>query len=403
MAPSRLPDYLAALERSNSHINYSIFSSFAPIAAEVEQEINYFAWVIGLIVFISIAAIVLWRIDAARHPYSGDMTYYPVALPKFIALWALTFGIYGLYGFYRNWKYVRQRDRSGIMPLARGFFYIFWYYPLFKDLREDSIRRYGQPSLPPPVIGVILAAAFFLLNILGSWGGYELLFSIIASLLLLPMVNFINHINGHGDAAYRHNSRWRHYHLPLILLAAPLLLITLGSETGLMPSDRVISGDKLFSRDIKFLQRKGAIAPGENIVYFYSDAFLSNRDDGSGYTDRHVFSYWRDDGEFQLNTADYADIKDILVTKGDQTENTVVKIIRHDGSWFILYASTTKEQDTLFVNGLKERLKKAAQKVEALPLSHAPPIAQFPIYNEPVPENMREQVASVLKNALSPV
>lgn len=368
VSPARLPDYLAALERSNSQINYSIFSDFAPSTGDAEQEINYFAWIMSLFAFMFIAAIVLWRIDVARHPYVDEMTYYPVALPKFIVLWSLTFGIYGIYWFYRNWKYVRQRDQSDIMPFARGFFYYLWYYSLFEDLREDSIRRYGRPRLPAPAVGAALAVAFFILNLAGSFSGYELLFTCIASLLVLPMVNFINHINGHDDPAYRHNSRWRIHHYLLTLLALPLLAITLGSEAGLMPSDRVIPGNKLFSHDIRFLQRKGAVAPDENIVYFYSDAFLSNRDDGNGYTDRHLFSYWRDDGDFNLHTADYADIKDIEVTWGGTTDNTVIKVIRHDDSWFILYASTTKKQDKVFVNGLKERWKKASQTVEASPV-----------------------------------
>lgn len=368
--PERLRDYLAALERTDSNINYSIFSSFAPTAANAaEEEANYFAWIIGLFILTFIAVIVLWRIDASRYPYNGEMIYYPVTLLKFIALWSLTFSIYGVYWFYRNWKYVRQRDQSDIMPLARGIFYSFWYYPLFKELREDSIRRHGQPRLPAPVVGAVLAFAFLILNVAGSFVGYEIFFTCAASLLLLPVVNSINQINGHDDPAYQHNSRWRVHHYLLTLLALPLLAITLGGETGLMPGDRVIPGKKLFSHDIKFLQRKGAIAPNENIVYFYSDAFLSIRNDGNGYTDRHMFSYWLNNGDFELHTAEYTDIKDIQVTWGDLIDSTVVKVIRHDESWFILYASTTKKKDKAFVNGLMTRWKKAVPKVEASPVT----------------------------------
>jgi hypothetical protein len=369
---SRMPDYLAALERSNSYMDYRIFSGSLSAAEDEGQEINYFSWIVGLFALVSVVAIVLWRIDAARHPYSGEMTYYPVAPPKFIALWSLTFGIYGCYWFYRNWKYVRQRDQSSIMPIARSIFYVFWYYPLFKDLREDSSRRHGRAQLPAPFVGVVLAVAFFAINASASVSGYDFLFSGIASLLMLPMVISINNINGHADAAYQHNSRWRIHHYLLILLATPLLLLALGSETGLTPSDRVIAGKKLPSYDIKFLQRNGAIAPADNIIYFYSDAILSNRDDGNGYTDRHVFSYWRENGEFHLNTAGYADIKDIQVTRGDLLDATTIKVIRQDESWFILYASPIKKMDQLFINGLQERWKKATQKVEAVPPGENP-------------------------------
>ncbi|MGE5952517.1 MAG: hypothetical protein ACM308_02685, partial [Qipengyuania vulgaris] len=146
-----------------------------------------------------------------------------------------------------------------------------------------------------------------------------------AGFLMLPLVNCINHTN-QDDSAYRHNSRWRVYHYLLTLLAIPLCVITLGGETGLTPSDRVIDGSKLLSHDIKFLQRKGVIVPDEKIIYFYSDAFLSNRDDGNGYTERKVFSYWQDESGFNLHTAAYADIKNIEVTWGDIADHTIVKI-----------------------------------------------------------------------------
>src|SRR5690606_27696164 len=116
------------------------------------------------------------------------------------------------------------------------------------------------------------------------------------------------------------------------------------------PSDSVIPGSRLLSRDIKFLQRKGAIAPGDEIIYFYSDAFLSTHDDGSGFSDRHVFSYWMEDGDFQLQTASYADIKDIKVNWGDTLlDNTTLEVIRRDGSKFILYASRVDRKDKVFV------------------------------------------------------
>lgn len=361
VALEHFPTYLAALERSKGYINYSIFSDFSPPTAEAtEEETNLVVVIIGLYVLLLIVVIALWRIDSARHPFSGEMSYYPVAQHKFIALWLLTFGVYGIYWFYRNWLYIRERDQSHIMPLARGIFYPLWYYPLFKDLHDDGANR-GKACLPPPAAGVVLAVLFLILNVSGNFIGYEVLFTCAAGFLMLPLVNCINHTN-QDDSAYRHNSRWRVYHYLLTLLAIPLCVITLGGETGLTPSDRVIDGSKLLSHDIKFLQRKGVIVPDEKIIYFYSDAFLSNRDDGNGYTDRKVFSYWQDESGFNLHTAAYADIKNIEVTWGDLADHTIVKIILPDDSWFILYASTTKKKDKVFVADLMSRWKKEASK-----------------------------------------
>ncbi|HEX7028711.1 MAG TPA: energy transducer TonB, partial [Gammaproteobacteria bacterium] len=353
--------YRQALERVQDYKNYGIYSNFTAASADTSvesDEINYVLWIILGWALMLVAVIVLWRIDARRHPLPADTLYYPVSPPKFIAMWMLTGGLYGLYWFYKNWRYVKQRDQSGIMPVARGIFLHFWYYPLYEELHGDSVKRYGKAQLPPLAVGGVLAAAFLVLYIAGNLAGYELAATLVAMLLVLPLVNYINHAGGNDSAAYKLNSRWRVRHYLLILLTGPLLVITLGSEIGLMPSDRVIAGSKLLSYDIRFLQRKGAIAPGDEIVYFYSDAFLSNREDGNGYSDRHVFSYWMENGDFNLQSAAYTDIKDIQVNWSDSwDDNTVIEIIRHDDSKFILYAAHTDKKDKVFVNGLMKRWK----------------------------------------------
>ena len=43
-----------------------------------------------------------------------EARYFPVSPAKFVVLSLLTFGIYGIYWFYKNWRYVRERDDSTI-------------------------------------------------------------------------------------------------------------------------------------------------------------------------------------------------------------------------------------------------------------------------------------------------
>jgi hypothetical protein len=245
--------------------------------------------------------------------------------------------------------------------VARGILCEFWYYPLYADLRRDSRKRYKRPHLPKTATGIAMAAAFLFACIAGSFGGYQMIFSCVAAAMLIPMANYINHANTKNRPAYRYNSKLSARHYMLILLGIPLFFIVMSSEIGLRPSESVVEGDDILNRDINYLQRKGIVRPSDEIVYFYSDAFLSIRSDGSGFSDRHVFSYWKDGNHFNFQSATFDEIRDIQVTWGEWNDNTAIEIIRQNDSRFVLYASTDGDKDKAFVEALRKRWKKTSQ------------------------------------------
>jgi len=142
-----------------------------------------------------------------------------------------------------------------------------------------------------------------------------------------------------------------------------LFIFTVGPEVGLLPSASVVRGDKLLAHDMKFMQRAGIIRPGEKIEYFYSDAMLMIRNDGNGFTDRHVFSYWVDNNDnFNVETVEFTDIGDISVTwASGVSENTVVEVYRNNQSRIILFVSNIDKKDRLFVEHLKARWNQSEQ------------------------------------------
>jgi hypothetical protein len=94
-----------------------------------------------------------------------------------------------------------------------------------------------------------------------------------------------------------------------------------------------------------------------NLLYFYSDALIDIREDGNGLTDRHVFSYWKDEGDrFYYDQAAFEEIKDINVNWAKSWgENTTIDIVKNDGGSFILYVSNSEKRDRVFVAALKEK------------------------------------------------
>ena len=355
----KINSYIESLNKSRENLVYSIYENIeTPAAVPEDKPINWLMLIIATYIILFMLVILLWLYDSRRNPFTGETNYYPVSPAKLISIWILSFGLYSLYWFYKNWFYVKNRDSSSIMPTARGIFNHFWYYPLYTELQTDNATRFEESHLPGKFVAAICAIGYLLIGLFANKGSFTILFLFFSVLLILPLANYINFINNNNDA-YKHNSSWSFRHYLLAFVSTPLLILTMGSEIGLTPHEAVISGDKVLSHNIKFMQRKGIINSDDKLVYFYSGAFLDIHDDGNGLTDRHVFSYWKDDNDqFNFETARFDEIKDIKTNLSKSwRDDTVIDIIKNDDSKFVLFISNTNKKDKVFIKALMDRWK----------------------------------------------
>ena len=282
---------------------------------------------------------------------SRSAIYYPVSSGKFIVLSVLTWGIYELYWFYKNWSFVRHRDGSGILPFWRAVFCPLWYPALLLDFR----RNQGRTSISTP--DVVFPSLTYL--ILGSMWHLDDPFWLIAWLSfapLLPMVQRINARNPENSLHYASNSSWKLRHLLLAALSAPSIAFVIASSVGAIPSTQVTPGWMLWSYQREHLENSGIIEAGERVLYFYSRGPFSIRDDGQLLTERGVISYWRNEesNELSVKRADFSEIADVAYEYGNWIDPTSVKISRHDSSWFELLLSAEAERDRVFLRRLDE-------------------------------------------------
>jgi len=366
--PEQYAEYISALDRVSKVKNYEIYVSYdaaVPPPPVVEKtiwdKINWIYLAIGVQTFFFIWVLLLWWRAERRYPADLNTLFYPVSLVKFTILWMMTFGAYAWYWFYKNWKYIKVHNGSSIRPLARAIFYFIFFYWFYLELKKDSATRNLTGHLPNQV-----TAGLFAVLLIGLSFVMKLDYMTFPALLLsigivLPLANYINHIAGENSEAYVLNSKWGFRHYLWMLIAIPIWFYILGSDIGFLPGNKIVPGNRLLSQDIKFMQREGVLRPDDTVQYFYSDAFLFMRNDGNGFTDRHVFSYWRDaNNQFSYNVAEYQDIKDIKVTfSTSQLKNTIIEIIKNDDSHFMLYASTTDKKDEVFVSEIRKRWNKA--------------------------------------------
>ena len=375
IAASQINDYLAARKRLRKEAYFGIYKYAEKAEIATDDELSNWQPTVIIILACYVLAwvfvIVGWRIESNKRPTFANGQFYALAPFNFVALSVLTLGIFSSYWMYRNWLFLKQRDDLTIMPIMRGIFSIFWFYPLFSALRADSEQRFGHNKVQATWLAVLSAFAFVAVAVIGSMGEYMMplfdsisnhqyfagamsLISLLSFLLMLPMLSYINHLNETDKAAYQYNSTLRIRHGILLLISMPIIVIAVAQQINLIPNGTVISGKDLMSWDVKFLQRKNIVSTDERIQYFYTSDALTMRDEGNGFTRRRVFSYWLDnEGEFEQRSVNYLKVADIVVefASGDDID-TVITVKHTDGSTFMLYVAKEQGKDKVFAKNL---------------------------------------------------
>lgn len=374
VSANRIEEYLEARNRVRDNSSYGIIkyrkgdsaaSSDPEQGGEYTEEFTYLIWYMVAAAVLFCLMVIDWRFYAVKRKDTEHLQFQPIPFWKFYLLGVVTFGLYCSYWIYRNWLLLNKRHELDIWPIARGIFSVFWLYPLYTRLQEfkrnsESIscsNTKSNPVLISSAVAVLLAISYFALNAISSISEdahISFLVTVLLPLVFWPFVRFINaiHTKQAEDVKWGAAIGARHVFISLIFL--PLLLMYVTQITYLTPTSAAIEGSKLWQHDIKFLQRKKLLSAKEQLKYFYSDALFSVRNDGNGFTDKKVFSYWLDDDSgFVAESAEFDAVKDIQVQYStDEFENTLVTVVRHDDSEFLLYVSPTDKKDKVFAENL---------------------------------------------------
>lgn len=151
-------------------------------------------------------------------------TFYYVSVKKLAIMSVVTFGIYALFWFYKNWSYVNEHGKNKVMPLARSIFSPITFYDLIKEIGKAGAAQ-GLPCKLPAALLAIVYLVVVLLDRSGmgdrlfSLGG---LFGFLGFVPLLVVQRYVNTLNTESPTPI--NSRFTVVNWIFIVIGGGLLV-----------------------------------------------------------------------------------------------------------------------------------------------------------------------------------
>jgi hypothetical protein len=180
--------------------------------------------------------------------------FFPVSEGKLITLYILSFGLYGIYWFYKNWKLQQPKMDKKILPVMRAIFSIFFTHSLFNRINKSAEHLEEKHKFNANLLATLFVAAIIIGNILDrvtmSTGILEGLSSntVIISSLIIFMISVypmavvqatVNRINNDMLGYLNHKySVWNYLLIALGVIAWLMLAMGLLAESlGLVPPE----------------------------------------------------------------------------------------------------------------------------------------------------------------------
>jgi hypothetical protein len=89
----------------------------------------------------------------SERPLDANAYFVHMSARRYFAMSIFALGLFQCWWFYKNWRYVRDRDRSDILPFWRMIFYVFFTHSLLRRMHADRApERLDAPAFTPDTL-----------------------------------------------------------------------------------------------------------------------------------------------------------------------------------------------------------------------------------------------------------
>jgi hypothetical protein len=137
-------------------------------------------------------------------PGPPDIALHPMSETKLLVMSLVTFGVYQVYWFYRNWKLRNELRGRDVMAPLRAIFSGIFAYSLFEDVGEEARRVGVSPGWSPVLLGIV----YFLMGIATRLPDPLWLLSFLSLIPLYLVQRTINDANARSPRPAPLNDRY---------------------------------------------------------------------------------------------------------------------------------------------------------------------------------------------------
>jgi len=153
---------------------------------------------------------------------TGEPVFFPVGKVKLAVMSLVTFGLYEIYWFYKNWQCVQRLGENVIAPV-RAIFYPLTSYWFFKHVNEELEKAQIGRTLGAGG----LAAAVLLLGLLWRLPDPWWAVSFFSFAPLLPVQDAVNELNRKVAPDSDRNARLSGWNIAGIVIGGLFLILTI--------------------------------------------------------------------------------------------------------------------------------------------------------------------------------
>jgi hypothetical protein len=156
-----------------------------------------------------------------------------ISVTRLILMSVVSSGLYDAYWIYKNWRYVKERDKLIIRPFWRGIFGVFYCHSLLRRIHNDKEARSIQvPLFSPGILATIWVALTVISVVVSSAPG--MISSIIGAFILIfcslcfvPVQNYINDVIKKQISSKTYYPFWSLGHIVCLVLGIIIWIIFL--------------------------------------------------------------------------------------------------------------------------------------------------------------------------------
>lgn len=149
--------------------------------------------------------------------------FFPVSRLKLLVMYVVTFGLYEIFWFYKNWQLFKAKTGDDISPFWRTVFRVFFFYELLDKIQEKACSRGVRADFSPFLLTVVWIGLVVCSRLPDPYW----LVCFFSVMIHLQVQETVNELNSVVAPNHNPNNRFSVWNIVTIAVGGSLILLAL--------------------------------------------------------------------------------------------------------------------------------------------------------------------------------